>query len=240
MYYFTKLLWLSIILGLIVGIGATFALYKLIPQKKNNKLSKTKLGEIAFNFAMSSTMTEDIAKALRFNLVTIAEVTTNKILCVKKDIRYKISICMEVNTFSAQKLINLLKETEKFDKLVIMCNSFDKSAYSIIEKLNTSIIILETEQVYYLIKSAKIPLNTSQYKTKRQSVILANTLNKERARYFLYTGLFLCVYSIFSFFKIYTLIFATVSIAVAIYSFFNNKYNNVDKSSELFDDRQIR
>lgn len=115
----------------------------------------------------------------------------------------------------------------KTDSLVIYADGFDKFALTIVANSPLPVKLFDISQTFLLFdKKGKMP----EIKQKPKNKLLGKkffyvAFDKSRAKYYLFSCLFLLATSFFTFFRIYYLISATILFCLFIYTKFNTRFN---------------
>ena len=148
--------------------------------------------------------------------------------------------------FTLQKddLLNIINNIEKInfekDKIIIFANDYSPETTTIQSSLKKNcIIIFDKVQTYKKIfenlnsfpENPNINLKETTIKLNKQD-LLNIAFNKKKSKHYLFSGLILLFFSLFSNFDIYYAIFSSLLFILAIFSRYNFKYNK--KEEELF------
>lgn len=134
--------------------------------------------------------------------------------------------------YTKNDLANAIKCAKKnnCDSVTILTNHYNCDVKSIIDYANVNINLYDINDVYNLL-SASNTLPVMVEKTKTKSKFYYYAFNKSRFNYYFWSSMSLLFLSIFSFYPIYTLVFATILLFCALFSRFNKRYNLDEKTT---------
>ena len=238
--YFVKDFSLSIIYTSLTTIVIEILIHAVYTKKLNKLDLKSK--ELALANQIGITFALDKQKAIEF-LFSLAikkhqcEKRKNYIIIKNKDINNKslkniLYPYFKLDCFFKSDLINIFESLKniKFNKLIIISNSFSKDVYPFVKSLNKNIILLNNEEAYLKLyknynyfPNELIELkNDTKIKIKE---ILALSLNKKRSKGYFFASLILLISSFFFRMNLYYLICSSILLLLCLVSYFLPKYN---------------
>ena len=230
----TKIILFSFITTILIEI-----LIYLFSHYKNKKTSlKLKEQEDADNMAFSLT-TLPLKQQLDFYLSLVktrhnkVNVNDNYIEIIHEENKKTILIpFLKFKELSNDDLNYIYKTSTqiKFDKLVIICNEYDKTLNTFIANFNIETIILDKYEVYQnLYKEYQFfPKITIEYKKEAKKTFkdfLAYSFNKSRSKGYIISSVILFISSFFVKINLYYCIFSSILLIFALISYSNSKYN---------------
>ena len=122
-------------------------------------------------------------------------------------------------------------------KLIIVCCDAEQSAYDFAKLItNFEVVILTKLDAYKNIFEPlkfDIPNVNVPKKRKNLNIYLSIAFNKARTKNYAVVSAFLLFSSYVFRYNIYYLIFSSITAALALYSHFNTKFNNINKSEMI-------
>lgn len=231
--YYTKNAVLSALVATGAGLLTATILY-LLTKKPNKKQQKTAKKQTLESLATYLVFKDNLQmfQSLYTNANYKLENKTEKgFIAVKNDVKKFVSINFNYSGLGVDSLIDLIKlaSTSNCDEIAIFCNKLgDNCKFAIdnykIANSKLKVCTYEIDSVYSLLQNAEL-LPELPTAPKKQRFVLNYALNKKRTRYYLGAGFFMLIISVFSFFPIYSLVWASILTLLAIYSKFNRRFN---------------
>ena len=124
-------------------------------------------------------------------------------------------------------------------RLIVLCNDYDNKINLELQKFDFEIIFLKNDEIYLkLLKKYEFYpqiLIKEKQKTKKTILYLLNScLNKKRTKGYFLTSICIFIASFFNPYKIYYVLVSSFLIILAIFSWFNIKFNS-SKEINLFE-----
>ena len=112
-------------------------------------------------------------------------------------------------------------QTKEIDKIYLLARAHQRSGVQLANCLKGDIEFVQPRSLHkFLIKHNALPQKNFKYKKSKRKIdfkdALSNILIRKRAKYFLFSGIFLAVFSYFSPLIIYYLIMATISLSMSV------------------------
>lgn len=144
---------------------------------------------------------------------------------------------LKIEKINCDDILKVVKKTSKnSDKIIIICGEYDTKSKEILRNFNKELIILDKYQTYASIyKEFDYYPQIKQRKTEKKTFksIIASSLNKSKAKGYIFSAFILLFSSFFIQTNIYFCVFASILLILAIFSLSNTKYNTVPNSKIL-------
>ena len=239
--YFIKTAWVAILLSIFLSIIFIFLINKLTTKKNNKKSNRLKKeqhiedikntfiymsNKEILSFFLSLAKTKHDCK-MEDNYIEINTNSLPIILCPM----------FKSGNLSRDDVLDLYKKVKhkNLKRLIIVTNTVDTSIMSISKNFKFETHILDFKQTYSLLEEYEfypevlIKRQNSAKITLKQ--ILSLSLNKKKTKGYLLSALFILFTSFFVRFKVYYLIFSSILLALAIFSYFNPSFNTHPKEN---------
>lgn len=232
-YYCTRLVWASLIFGAAISLISALILNKLFSIKGKAAVNKEKKHacELLDEFLIMNDATQVFSAVYALNGYAVQ--LKNNCFYATKPVKKLCFVNFEFDCLSGQRIVDFIKKAkrEKFDKITIYCNKVCANFKEIVKMDVVEVQILTLPDCYdFLKRYDALPALAEKVKMRKANKFFALALNKNRFVYYFWSAVSLFLLSFVSFFKIYTLVFATILFAVALYSKFNNKFNEDSKT----------
>ena len=236
MRYFFKDLALSIIFAVFLTALIDLLLYTLFRRKQ----AKTSLK------AKELKECEDMFLSLLLNKNSIAffeKLATSKHKCEKHkdhlivtegDSRVALFPRLQLAPLTADGVVELYKSCQtklpNLGKIVIVCGTAEKDAYSVASKLNHNILILDKHDTYKKLYKEynTYPSAISDFKPVKNETIkslLAYSFNKKRTKAYFFSALVLLFSSFLIGSSVYYIVMSSLLLLFAIISYYNPMFN---------------
>ena len=242
--YFIPNSLLAIAVAIILTTTLLFIFNKISYKKHNKKLTSVreeqKILDIKNTFIF---MTKEEIVTFFFKLASTKHICTKQKSFIEIESQDKPIISYPIYNqapLNADKVLNIYKtlKNKNIKKLIILTNELTPEVKPIAQNFNFETLILNNKEVYYnLLKEyefypeIKIKAKPKTKNTFKQ--ILAISLNKKKTKGYFLSALFLMFSSLFVSYKIYYLIFSSLLLFFALFSWFNPSFNKIEKSGIL-------
>lgn len=207
---------------------ATTALYiAIVCKTKDNKTPSTKLVDsLAIHLATDRQSIQLIDNMLRYYLYDTT-VDNNYILSTKEDTTYTIYCHLHTKAVDASIATSIVTYCTDHNiyKITIIASDIDSSAHTIFGYCNIVARHINIPSLYNQLQHANLLPALHPIAVNKKGIVASYALNRGRAKHYALSALFLVLISRVSFIPIYTLIWATVLMCLALYSRFNKRYN---------------
>lgn len=133
------------------------------------------------------------------------------------------------NAFSRQSFAEAVKLAKKAEakKMVLICNKCE-NLQSVESFAPCAVKLAGMDEVRELLEGAgvEMPAATGARRARNFARLAEIALVAARSKFYFWSAVMLCALSFVSYFPVYTLTLATVSMLLAIYSRFNRRFNN--------------
>lgn len=232
-YYYTKLVVVSCLCAFLISFAICLIIYALlkIKGKKYYKQAQKKNAEKLKNYlALSTDNKKLVLTLLRKNGYT-ASSRLGGITAEKNAESYFVYLYLELvkpDEIVISRAVRLCKKYRK-DNLMIFSTTFSPHIQHIADKSGLSVKLFDIVDLYSMLEKEDLLPNFQNTRTiKKADKFLSLALCKERASVYLLACISLVFFSVISFYPIYTLVFATIQLFLAIFSKVNKKYNNAE------------
>lgn len=137
-------------------------------------------------------------------------------------------------------VLNIYKtcQIENAQKIVVVCNEYDKESCNFIKNLSTKFLLLDKFETYSMLyrEYDYYPEITMAYKKEAKPKfkdLIAYSFNKSRTKGYLFSAFILLVPSLFTELNIYYCIVSSLLLLFALISFVNPKYNRKKEQAVL-------
>lgn len=139
---------------------------------------------------------------------------------------------IKISSFKEDDILEICKlcQSDNPDKIVIICNEYEKKCESFIKNLSQNILILDKYETYSLLyKDYDFYPNITEryYKQSKLKIkdLIAYSFNKSRTKGYLFSALVLFSTSFFVKLNLYYCLVGTMLLFFALISFINPRYN---------------
>ena len=242
--FFISFLWLNYFLDSIfltifvaVAISVFFEISTLLfSQKSKNKLNlKSTEKEEAENMFFSLIKEENCIDFF-LNLAKTRHKDCDKkkdyVIIHHNDKNALLYPFVKFDTLSLDDVILIINKTkkEKPEKIVILCNEYDKDLLKFVKNFDIEILILNKYETYGMLYKEYdyFPKITIKFKKEGKLAakdLLTSAFDKSKSKSYIFSAIILLVLSFFVKMSIYYLIFTSILLLFAIFSLFNTKFN---------------
>ena len=230
-YYSLKDDVLAVALSLIVAISTLSLLWIGLSRFDANKKAKLAEKNAAANLANylkfgadNATLFETMLQYYRF---TVTKVGFDSLIVTKNGQKSYVAICFAHDKLSSDELRDAVISAKR-----AACNRlyvFTAKAYSFLlneENCHIQTTLIDAQNTYTLFEqSSKLPDVPPQKAPKKASFVAGYAFNRKRFGWYFASSLFMLLISFIAYFPFYTLGWATVFFALAVYSLVNKRFN---------------
>src|SRR5574344_474094 len=204
-------------------------LYKNKAKKTNFSKKEAENAQKIANFYLFSTQTEILQNYYIFLNAKYSVTKKTEFLMINNSILYPIFKCEKI---CDRDILSAYTKTKKIKnyKLIITCKAFDEYAKQITNSVtDKEIVLLDADESYkniYKPLSFTVPNFESKKESKKDFHNFLNlALNKSRTKGYVLIAIFLLISSFVLRYNIYYIVFASLTSILALYSYFNLKFN---------------
>ena len=138
---------------------------------------------------------------------------------------------LKIKKLSADDVLEIIKilNKEKYDRLTILCNEYDKETPVFLRNFNQDVMLLDKFESYSLYKEYDFfPQITNEYKKEAKLTfkdLLSFAFNRTRSKGYVLSAIFLFITSFFVEMNIYYCVVSSILLILALVSYINPKYN---------------
>ena len=221
---------LALALSAVVSIASCYLIYKSLTKfEKGKKLKKSKKGNVeklCEYLRFNENNAELFADMMRYYRFDVKVADHDNLIVTKNNVTSYVALrfCLDsMNKETLSKAVVSAKRA-KCDKLYLFTNKID----SVLTKLAQNYlhtVTVDIANVYALLENCdKLP-TLPQSAQKKRSFIASYAFNRRRFGWYFASSLFMLFVSVIAYFPWYTLSWATINFALAMYSLLNTRYN---------------
>ncbi len=218
-------------LAAIVAVAAGYLIYNVQSEqnlRKSQKRAAQKrteaLGEYLRFGEDNAALFEKMLSYFRFE---VQKEGYDDLIAVKNNVKGYVALRYASDALTKEQLALAVAEAKrkKCDKLYLFAHKADKSLLAQAEKV-LPVTFADVANVYALLEqSDKLPQLNTEKPSKKASFAAKYAFSRKRFGLYLATTVFLSAITVISYVKWYTLAWATASLALALYSLLNKRYN---------------
>ena len=214
----------------IVALASCYLIWKSLSRLDNGqKLKQAKKKNVASlseYLRFNENNAELFAQMLRYYRFEVHPVDFDNLTVTKNNITSYVALRFSQDSLSRDELCKTVASAKrsKCSKLYLFTNKMDGALLKSAEKyLHT--VSVDIANTYALLENCdKLPV-LPKAAQKKSSVIASYAFNRRRFGWYFASSLFMLAVSVIAYFPWYTLSWATVSLALAMYSLLNTRYN---------------
>lgn len=221
---------LAFALSTIVALASCYliwrALSKLEKGQKQKQAKKKNIASLSEYLHFNENNADLFAAMLRYYRFAVTPVDYDNLIVTKNNVTSYVALRFSQDNLSKEELCKAVVSAKRNNcsKLYLFTNKIDGALVRLADKyLHT--VSVDIANTYALLDNcAKLPAlpNVAQKKT---SFVASYAFNRRRFGWYFASSLFMMAVSVIAYFPWYTLSWATVSFALAIYSLLNTRYN---------------
>jgi len=136
----------------------------------------------------------------------------------------KLVLSFENSPFSKKEFCRTIKQNVA-DQITFFATDFEKDIVQMAKNAPCKTKFVDKTQTFFMLKNANLLPDLPKETNKITSNFWSVVFNKSRAKYYLWSSVFLVLTSFLTFFPTYYLISGTILFFVAVYAKFNDKFN---------------
>lgn len=218
------------VLAAVAIAAATAYICAYLTDRKQTKTQKTKQSKKKSDTLTDRLMFEADNAALFAPMLTYYgyAVTTSSndyIVANKNDTNYYVAINFVADKLSVADLAASIVAAKRADcdKLIVFCSKVSPNVNAAADKFDYK--VFNAEQTLQLFVTAdKLP-QLSEKPPRRNGIVASYALSKGRFGWYFGGAIWMVAISFLSYFKVYSLLWATALFALAMYSLLNRRYN---------------
>lgn len=220
---------IACVLGLIVALCGgyvTFALLKKLEKGKSVKRKKKKeLNDFAIYLQFNSDNSALFMKMFNYYNFTTEIVDFDNIIATKTQ-RYFVAICFENDSVKVPRLRDAIVAAKRnnCDKLLVFGPKTENGALNVANAQFPTKFV-DTANAYALFEHSETLPSVPNAKPVKQRILPQYAFNKKRFGWYFSAAVFTFATSFISYFKLYSLLWATAFAVVAFYCLLNKRYN---------------
>ena len=220
----------SLLCATIVAVCASYIVWQIV-DKSYKKASKSKahqarLAKLASYLCFCENLPATIADLLKYYSFEVQKVQNEGIVATKGGVRFYVGLLLDHDFVTVAELRRVVRcaKREGTSKLIVFCLGARGTEMQLANGILPTKFV-DTQGMYTLLDQAdKLP-PLEQPVVKKSAYFAQFAFNKKRFGGYFASGLFLLVTSALTFFPIYTIVWGTVLLGVALYSLLNKRYN---------------
>ena len=219
--------------AVIVGVCASYIVYKIVSKSFDKASAKQQSKKKLASFANYLCFCEDIANLcanlLKYYSFDIKSVQNEGIVAIKGQVRYYIALLFDNDFVSVADVRRVVRSAKSLqvDKLIVFCIGVKPTENQLANgEIPTKFVDVAT--LYTLFKQAdKLP-PLDKPVLKKSAYFAQFAFSKRRFGGYFASGMFLLVTSALTFFPLYSIVWGTALLGLALYSLLNKRYNVVE------------
>ncbi|MCM1289377.1 MAG: hypothetical protein NC132_01815 [Corallococcus sp.] len=228
---------LALALAAIVSLCGSYVTYVLLKKLENRKSvkkqKKKQLNDFAIYLQFNCDNSELFMKMFNYYNFITEKVNFDNIIATKSE-RCYVAICFENDAVKLPQLRNAIICAKRNGcvKLLVFGVKADTGALTIANgQFPTKFVDLEN--AFALFEHSETLPTVPQAKATKQHILPQYAFNKKRFGWYFSGAVFLFLTSFISYFKLYSLLWATALAGVALYCLFNKRYNKIPTDVKL-------
>lgn len=220
---------IALVLALIVSLCSCYVTFVLLKKLENNKSIKRKkkkeLNDFAIYLQFNSDNSAIFMKMFNYYNFTTEMVDFDNIIVTKNE-RYFVALCYDGDAVKLPQLRNAIVAAKRnnCNKLLVFGQKTDNGALNVANAQFPTKFV-DTANAYALFEHSETLPKIPAAKAAKQRILPQYAFNKKRFGWYFSGAVFLFATSFISYFKLYSLLWATALAAVALYCLFNKRYN---------------
>lgn len=224
--------------AIIVGVCASYIVYQIVSKNLSKTQAKQVKKQKLAGFVGYLAFCEDAQKVfedlLRYYSFYVQHTANDGIVANKGGTSYYVGLLFDNDFVTLAELRKVVRQAKqvKANKLIVFCIGVKPTD---VQLANTQIPakFVDAQMTYNLFEQAdKLPLLDKPTFTK-SAYFAQFAFSKKRFGGYFASGMFLLVTSTLTFFPLYSIVWGTVLLGLALYSLLNKRYNLVQKVATL-------
>ena len=221
---------LAFALSAIVALASCYLIWRSLTKfekgKKLKQAKKSNIASLSEYLRFNENNAELFAEMLRYYRFEVKIVDYDNLLVTKNNVTSYVALRFCQDSLSREELCKTVVSAKrnKCSKLYMFTNKVDSAIQRLAEKyLHT--VTVDIANTYALFENCdKLP-SLPKSAQRKYSFIASYAFNRRRFGWYFMSSLFMLAVSVIAYFPWYTLGWATVSFALAMYSLLNTRYN---------------
>ncbi len=222
----------------IVGVCASYIVYKIATKSFDKASAKQNSKKKLASFGAYLCFCEDIgnvcAELLKYYSFDIKKVQNDGIVATKSAIRYHVALLFDNDCVTIAEVRRVVRRAKSLqaNKLIVFCIGA-KPTESQLANSEIPTKFVDVATLYTLFEQAdKLPALDKTI-VKKSAYFAQFAFSKRRFGGYFASGMFLLVTGALTFFPLYSIVWGTALLGVALYSLLNKKYNVVQSVATL-------
>lgn len=220
---------IALFLAAVVAACSFYIIFVILTKWQKKKNVKTKKKKTIKDFAIFLQFYSDTAE-LFMPMLCYYNFTTEKVdfdnLIISKEQRIFVAICFQNDSVTFGQIQKAIVEAKRAgcEKLMIFGNKADNGIVAFANS-QFNCRFIDAANTYELFERAEKLPQIPKQKLPKRSFLPQFAFSKKRFGWYFFGAVFTLVTAIFSYFKLYLLIWSTVLLCLALYSLFNKRFN---------------
>ena len=229
-YYILRDATTALILALFVALCASYIVYRIVcTTHKKQQLTKSKKSHLASftNYLCFCENVGDVfAQLLKYYTFDVQNAQNDGIVATKNGQKNYVALLFDndvVTTSELRKAVKTAKQHQA-NKLIVFCIGYKPTdAQMANSQLPTKFV--DKQSAFVLFEQADMLPPPTDTTVKKSAYFAQYAFCKKRFGGYFASGMFLLITSALTFFQLYSIVWGTALVAVALYSLLNKKYN---------------
>ena len=237
-YYVLRDVKCALFCASIVGVCASYIVYKIVckssQRTSTTKNNKKKIASFTNYLCFCENVANVCAELLKYYTFDVKKVQNDGIVATKSGVSYYVALLFDndfVSIADVRRCVRRAKNT-KADKLMVFCIGVKPTESQLANgELPTKFVDVAT--LYKLFEQAdKLP-TLDKPVVKKSAYFAQFAFSKRRFGGYFASGMLLLVTSAMTFFPLYSIVWGTALLGLALYCLLNKKYNVVESVVSL-------
>lgn len=231
-YFCIKDTTLAFALSTIVALASGYIIWRMQSKWETGKNIKKKQKKAVADFCNYLKFGADNAAIfspmLKYYHFEIIQSNYDNLVAIKNGVKCYVAICFDKDSLAIDDLRKAIVSAKRAEcaKLYLFTNRIDSQLKDIANK-HISTVCADADNTYKLFEQCeKLPI-VPQVKPQKSHFVAKYAFNRRRFGWYFVSSLMMLALSVISYFPWYSLAWATVLFAVAVYSLVNKRYNAV-------------
>lgn len=237
-YYVLRDYKLALGVAIVIGLCSSYIVYRIVNKGQSKavatKQKKAMLASFCNYLSFCENASDVFADLLKYYTFVIEKVGDECLVAVKNGQKSYVALMFDSDCVTVQEVRKAVKmaKANKVDKLVVFCLGAKATEIQLANgQLPTKFV--DAKSCLTLFEQAdKLPPLTKPA-AKKSAYFCQFAFSKKRFGGYFASGMFLIVTSMLTFFPLYSIVWGTALLGVALYSLLNKRYNVVEKVATL-------
>ena len=221
---------LAFALSAIVALASCYLIFRSLSKLENGRklkqAKKSNIASLSEYLRFNENNAELFADMLRYYRFDVEAVDYDNLIVTKNNLTSYVALRFSQDSLSREELSKTVvsAKRKKCTKLYLFANKVDGALVRLADKyLHT--VSVDIANTYALLENCdKLP-TLPKKSQKKSSIVASYAFNRRRFGWYFVSALFMLAVSVIAYFPWYTLCWATVFFAVALYCLLNTRYN---------------